>query len=83
MGSLHELTSKGVNDGDDELSRLPAPKLTLLTRHDVFSIEHALLVKRILVFGPEVGERSASGEDGSRIPVFHLPEMPQATDDAS
>jgi hypothetical protein len=42
VGSLHELTSKGVNDGDDELSRLPAPKLTLLTRHDVFSIEHAL-----------------------------------------
>jgi hypothetical protein len=38
-------------------------------------------------FAAETGlsakERSASGEDGSRIPLFRLLETPQATDDAS
>jgi hypothetical protein len=42
VGVLHELTSKGANAEaeDDELSRLPAPKHTLLTQHDIYSIEH-------------------------------------------
>jgi hypothetical protein len=36
---LHELTSAGSNDADDEESRLPAPGQLLLTRHDVHSLE--------------------------------------------
>jgi hypothetical protein len=41
VGARHELTSKSAND-DDELSRLPPPKQTLLTRHDVYSVEHEI-----------------------------------------
>jgi len=41
VGARPELTSKSAND-DDELSRLPPPKQTLLTRHDVYSVEHEI-----------------------------------------
>jgi hypothetical protein len=36
---LHELSSDGANDGDDEKSRLPSPKNFLLTKHDKESLE--------------------------------------------
>ncbi|PNE10334.1 MAG: hypothetical protein CR217_14910 [Beijerinckiaceae bacterium] len=36
---LHELSSDGTNDGDDEKSRLPPPKNFLLTKHDKESLE--------------------------------------------
>ncbi len=48
---LHELTSEGANDGDDEKSRLPPPKNILLTHHDNASLEiligdHVTFVKK-------------------------------------
>jgi hypothetical protein len=42
MGALHELTSKGANSDETELTRLSPPKQTLLTRHDAYSVEHEI-----------------------------------------
>jgi hypothetical protein len=41
-GALHTLTAAGANDEEDAPSRLPPPKQALLTRHDVYSIEHEI-----------------------------------------
>lgn len=36
---MHELSSEGANDAEDEKSRLPSPKNFLLTKHDKQSLE--------------------------------------------
>ena len=39
---LHELTSEGANQSETPKTRLPAPVLPLLTRHDRYSLAHEI-----------------------------------------
>ena len=39
---LHELTSGGSNQDNNERTRLPAPEMPLLTQHDKYSLAHTI-----------------------------------------
>jgi hypothetical protein len=57
---LHELTSSGANQNEEETSRLPPPSLPLITAHDRFSLAHE--IERHIEFGTE-------DKDGDTRPV--------------
>ena len=60
---LHELTSGGANEPEAAQTRLPAPVLPLLTRHDKFSLAH--LIERHLEYA-QISEKG--GERAVALP---------------
>lgn len=61
---LHELTSGGANNDEEETSRLPAPSLPLITEHDKYSLAHE--IERHIEF-------FAEDKDGNTRPVALAP----------
>src|SRR5262249_44908906 len=59
---MHELTSAGANDNEDDSSRLPAPKIQVLARHTQCSL--ALLIERYMSFFKRVKRK-----DGTEIDI--------------